>query len=127
MGMGWFGGSVTRESQERTRHVNDYRVHFEVDQSTRSMKLPLEMYSGDPDAEVGSWVLLERSTAEQVDEVGAAATLGVSRAGRVRTANVTLVDQEGWELLHEIERVLTRTSQSGHKLGHVRSGEGPLC
>lgn len=47
------------------------------------------MYNGDPDAEVGFWVLLDRSTAEQVDEVGA--TLGVGRAGRVRTAiNVTL-------------------------------------
>lgn len=30
-------------------------------------------YSGDPDAVVGSWILLEKSTAEQVDEVGAAA------------------------------------------------------
>ena len=44
------------------------------------MKLPLDKYySGDPDAAVGSWVLLE----------------SVSRAGRVRTPNVTLVDQDG--------------------------------
>ncbi|CAM9368655.1 unnamed protein product [Sphacelaria rigidula] len=94
LGMGWFGELITRQSQERTRHVYDYRVHFEVDESTRSMKLPLEMYSGDSDVVVGSWVLLERSTVEQVDGVRAAATLGVSRAGRVRTPNVTLVNQK---------------------------------
>ena len=82
-------------SQERTRHLYDYRVHLEVDQSTRSMKLPLQRYSGDPGAVVGSWVLLERSTVEQVDGGGAAATLGVSRAGRERRPNVTLIDQDG--------------------------------
>ena len=48
-----------------TRHLYDYRVHFERDQSTRSMKLPLEKYSGDADAVVGSWALLEGSTVEQ--------------------------------------------------------------
>ena len=95
LGMGWFGGMITRQSQERTRHLYDYRVHLEVDQSTRSMKLPLQRYSGDPGAVVGSWVLLERSTVEQVDGGGAAATLGVSRAGRERRPNVTLIDQDG--------------------------------
>ena len=47
LGMGWFGGMITRQSQERTRHLYDYRVHLEVDQSTRSMKLPLQMYQRD--------------------------------------------------------------------------------
>ena len=61
-------------SQERTRHLYDYRVHLEVDQSTRGMKLPLQRYSGDPGAVVGSWVLLDRSTVEQVDGGEAAAT-----------------------------------------------------
>ena len=42
-------------------------MQLDLDQSTRSMKLPLEMYSGDPDAVLGSWVLLERSTVEQMD------------------------------------------------------------
>ena len=94
--MSWFGGLTTRQSQERTRHLYDYRVHIELDQSTRSMKLPLEKYNGDPDAVVGSWFLLEKkSTAEQADGVGAEATLGVSRAGRARRANVTLMDQQG--------------------------------
>ncbi|CAM9704882.1 unnamed protein product, partial [Ascophyllum nodosum] len=67
--MGWFGGSITRQSQERTRHLYDYRVHLELDQSTRmhSMKLPLEKYTGELDAVVGSWVLLEENTAEQMD------------------------------------------------------------
>jgi len=47
------------------------------------MKPPLEIYNGDPDAVVGSWVLLERITAKKVEGGEAAATLGVSRAGRV--------------------------------------------
>ena len=94
--MGWFGGLITRQSQERTRHIFDYRVQLDLDQSTRSMKLPLEMYSGNPDAVLGSWVLLERSTVEQVDGGGAAATLlGITRPGRERRPNVTLIDQEG--------------------------------
>lgn len=56
------------------------------------MKLPLEKCSGDPDAVVGSWVLREKSTAEQVDGARAAATLGVSRAGRVLRPSSILVD-----------------------------------
>ena len=61
------------------------------------MKLPLEKYNGEPDAVVGSWVLLEESTAEQMDGavIEAVAVTGVSRSGRVRMPNVTLVDQEG--------------------------------
>ena len=82
--MGWFGGLITRQSQERTRHIYDYLVQLHLDQSTRSMKLPLEMYGGDPDAVLGSWVLLERSTVGQMDGGGAAATWGASRAGRER-------------------------------------------
>ena len=60
-------------------------------------KLPLEMYGGDPDAVqvLGSWVLLETSTVEQMDGGGAAATWGASRAGRERRLNVTLIDHEG--------------------------------
>ena len=42
--MGWFGGLIARQSQERTRHIYDYLVQLDLDQSTRSMKLPLEMY-----------------------------------------------------------------------------------
>ena len=81
--MGWFGGLVTRQSQKRTRHIDDYLVQLDLDQSTRSMKLPLEMYSsGYPDAVLGSWGLLERSTVEQMDGGGAAVTWGASRAGR---------------------------------------------
>ena len=84
LGMGWFGGLIARQSRQHTRHFYDYRAHLEQDQSTRRMKLPLEKYSGDPDAVVGSWVLLEGKTAEQVDSatVGAVATTGVSRSGR---------------------------------------------
>ena len=42
LGMGWFGGLITHQSQERTKHVYDYRVHFVEGQSLRSMKLPLD-------------------------------------------------------------------------------------
>ena len=60
LGKGWFGALLTRQPQERTRHQYNYRVHLEEDQSTRSMKIPLEKYnSGDPEAVKGSWVLLE--------------------------------------------------------------------
>ena len=30
--MGWFGGLITRKSQERTKELYDYRVHLEEDQ-----------------------------------------------------------------------------------------------
>ena len=93
--MGWFGGLIARQSQERTRHIYDYLVQLDLDQSTRSMKLPLEMYGGDSDAVLGSWVLLERSTVEQMDGGGATAPWGASRAGRERRPNVTLIDQKG--------------------------------
>ena len=42
-----------------TSRLYDYRVILHSDGSTRSMKLPLESYSTDDDAGVGSWVLLE--------------------------------------------------------------------
>ncbi|CAB1101004.1 unnamed protein product [Ectocarpus sp. CCAP 1310/34] len=79
LGMGWFGGLITQQSQKDTRHLYDYCVQLELDQSKRKMKLPFDKYSGDSDAAVGSWVLLE----------------SISRSGRVRRTNVTLVDQEG--------------------------------
>ena len=89
--------TITRQSQERTRHLYEYRVHLELDQRTRSMKLPLEKYTGEPDAVVRSWGLLEESTAKQMDgaAIEAVAATGVSRSGRVRMPNVTLVDYEG--------------------------------
>ena len=65
--MGWFGGLITRQSPERTRHIYDYRVQLDLDENTPSMKLTLEMDRGDPDAVLDSWVLLERSTVEQMD------------------------------------------------------------
>ncbi|CAB1117664.1 unnamed protein product [Ectocarpus sp. CCAP 1310/34] len=79
LGMGWFGGLIIQQSQPDTRHLYDYCVQLELDQSTRKMKLPLAKYTGDLDAAVGSWVLLE----------------SVSRSERVRRINVTLVDQDG--------------------------------
>ena len=70
LGMGWFGGLITRPSQERTRHQYDNRVHLEEDQSTRSIKLPLEKYSGDPEAVKGFWILLEEPIVTLVNQRG---------------------------------------------------------
>ena len=62
--MGWFGGLITRKSQERTKQVNDYRAHLE-DLSVRSMKLPLDAYSTETSAAMGAWVLLECNDKER--------------------------------------------------------------
>ena len=43
----WIGGRVPRKAQERTCHVYDYRVVLERGESTRGMKLPLELYGTD--------------------------------------------------------------------------------
>ena len=109
LSMGWFGGLMTRQSQERTKHVYDYRVHLEEDQSVRSMKLPLDAYSTDPNAGVGAWVLLEPSDEEQtgdtvggsrqecqlvVTEAGGEGPAASSR-GRTLTPNVRDVDRVG--------------------------------
>ena len=63
----WFGGRISRKAQERIRHVYDYRVVLERDESTRSMKLPLELYGTDEQAALGAWVLLEANNAPLQD------------------------------------------------------------
>ncbi|CAB1118359.1 unnamed protein product [Ectocarpus sp. CCAP 1310/34] len=35
LGMGWFGGLITQQPQKDTRHLYDYRMQLELDQSTR--------------------------------------------------------------------------------------------
>ena len=81
--MGWFGGLITQQSQEDTRHLYDYYcVQLEVDQSTRKMKLPLDKHTGDS---IGCGcrlprVCLLRASVDRDEYVG---------------PNVTLVDQEG--------------------------------
>ena len=109
LSMGWFGGLITRQSQERTKHVYDYRVHLAEDQRVRSMKLPLDTYSTDPNAGVGAWVLLEPNEEEQTgDAVGGSrqeCQLAVTEAGgerpasssrgRTLTPNVRNVDRVG--------------------------------
>ena len=52
--IGWFGGLVTRKSQERKKGVYDHRVHLEENQNVRSMKLPLGAYSTETSAAVGA-------------------------------------------------------------------------
>ena len=62
LSMGWFGGLITRHSQERTKHVYDYRMHLVEDQSVRSMKLPLDAYSTGPNVGVGAWFCWSQTT-----------------------------------------------------------------
>ena len=62
--LGWFGvrqgETNSRRAHPASRDEYDNRVilHY-YDVNTRSMNLPLESYSTDEDAGVGSWVLLE--------------------------------------------------------------------
>ena len=90
LSMGWFGGLITRKSQERTKELYDYRVHLEEDQSVRSMKLPLGAYNTETSAAVGAWVLLERNDKDQtggaVGRGGQNSQLGDSEAGGKKTA-----------------------------------------
>ncbi|CAB1108677.1 unnamed protein product [Ectocarpus sp. CCAP 1310/34] len=62
----------TIKAHKDTRHLYDYCEQLELDQSARKMKLPLDNYSGDSDAAVGSWVLLE----------------SISRSGRLLNAKI---------------------------------------
>ena len=65
LGMGWFGGVTTRQNQERTRDVFDYRVQLEQHQIIRGMKFSLDTYNTEASAVVGAWVLLEPNEVRQ--------------------------------------------------------------
>ena len=75
LSMGWFGGLITRRSQERTKEAYDCRVHLEGDQSVRIMKLPLYAYSTETSAAVGAGDLLLIERDDRADR-------GYSRRGR---------------------------------------------
>ena len=77
LGLGWFGGVITRRAHQISRCEYDYCVILHADGSTNSLKLPLESYSTDEGATVGAWVLLEAG------EQG-----GVRRSGRALIPNV---------------------------------------
>ena len=79
LGIGWFGGVITREAQKKHNRLEyGYRFILDVDQSTHSMKLPQNAYGTEENSVVGAWVLLERSTVPS----------RVSRSGRALTSNV---------------------------------------
>ena len=61
LGLGWFGGVMTRRVHQKSRHEYGYRVILHTDRSTRGMKLPLESYSTNEGASVRAWVLLKMS------------------------------------------------------------------
>ena len=79
LGIGWFGGVITREAQKKHNRLEyGYRFILDVDQSTHSMKLPQNAYGTEENSVVGAWVLLERSTVPS----------RVSRSGRALTSNI---------------------------------------
>ena len=95
LSVGWFGGYITRKSQERTinSHVYDYRVQLEEDQSARSMRLPLDRCTTDPSAVLGAWALLEQDQERQAEGTPENAGVGrlvarTSSSGRTLRPNV---------------------------------------
>ena len=86
---GWFGGLITRKSQEHRKQVYDCRAQLD-DQSVRSMKLPLGAYSTETNAAVRAWVLPERNDKHQtwgaVGGGGPNSQLGNSEAGGEKPA-----------------------------------------
>ena len=89
MGLGWFGGKITRRAQACTRDKYDYRVMLNEDESTHSMRLPIEEYDVDENAGVGAWVLREPIALPATQDQH----VGVLRSGRTLTPNVRNIDQ----------------------------------
>ena len=83
----------------------DYHVRLVEDQSVRSVKLPLDAHSTDPNAGVGAWVLLEPNDEEQTgDAVGGSrqeCQLVVTEAGGERPA----VSSRGRTLTPNVRKV----------------------
>ena len=93
LGLGGFGERIASETQQRTRHVYDYRVALERDESMRSMRLPLELYGTDEQAALGKWELLEANIAPLQDTPFADLTQrAMSRSGRLLSPNVRRTD-----------------------------------
>ena len=58
--MRWFLGQISRAAPPQTSHTYDYRVVLAYDQSTISVKMPLDAYDVDEaNAELGVWALIE--------------------------------------------------------------------
>lgn len=76
-----FGGQITRQSQERTKHVYDYRVQLAETPNVRNLKPSLDAFSTETNTVMGAWVLMERSDEEQT---------GVQSEGAGRTGSSEL-------------------------------------
>lgn len=64
LGLTWFAAVITRKAQKKHNRLDyDYSVILNVDEITRSMKLPLNKYSAEDNSVVGVLVLLEPVTA----------------------------------------------------------------
>ena len=94
--MGWFLGQISRAAPPQTSHTYDYRVVLAYDQSTISVKMPLDAYDVDEaNADVGAWELLEPIDDSEEPARGCDGEQPRRQGSRVRTPNVRNSDQPG--------------------------------
>lgn len=94
--MGWFLGQISRAAPPQTSHTYDYRVVLSYDQSTISVKMPLDAYDVDEvNAAVGAWALIEPIDDSNDSAEGCEGEQARRQGSRARTANGRNVDQPG--------------------------------
>jgi len=95
-GMGWFLGQISRAAPPQTSHTYDYRVVLAYDQSTISVKMPLDAYDVDEaNADVGAWALIEPIDDSEEPAGGCEGEQPRRQGSRARTPNVRNSDQPG--------------------------------
>lgn len=94
VGLGWFGGKISRRAQERIKDKYDYRVMLKENENTQTMRAIIEEYDVDKNANVGDWMLLEPMALSAVQDQH----VGVRRSGRTLTPNVRNIENS-WGLL----------------------------
>lgn len=95
-GMGWFLGQISRAAPPQTSHTYDYRVVLAYDQSTISVKMPLDAYDVDEaNADVGAWALIEPIDDSEEPAGGCEGEQPRWQGSRARTPNVRNSDQPG--------------------------------
>ena len=85
---------IARRAQERTRDKYDGCVMLNEDESTHSLRLPIEENEVDENAGVGAWALLEPIALPAAQDQH----VGVRRSGRTLTPNVRNIGQSLWFL-----------------------------
>ena len=94
--MRWFLGQISRAAPPQTSHTYDYRVVLAYDQSTISVKMPLDAYDLDEaNADVGAWALIEPIDDSEEPAGGCEGEQLRRQGSRARTPNVRNSDQPG--------------------------------